>query len=60
MFGLAGLKAALGGLSAPLALEACAQNLGTAVAQFTGTAELQDDQTILLLRRQPASSLESA
>ena len=36
---------------AALPLEACAERVATAVRQFTATAELQDDQTLLLLRR---------
>jgi sigma-B regulation protein RsbU (phosphoserine phosphatase) len=51
MFGRERLAAALGAEAAPLSLEQWAERLRAAVRQFTGSAELQDDQTLLLLRR---------
>ena len=51
MFGVERLREALGGPRAALSLEACDQAVRAAVEKFTGTAELQDDQTLLLLRR---------
>ena len=50
MFGVERLKAALGG-SAALPLADCAERARQTVARFTGGTELQDDQTLLLLRR---------
>ncbi len=37
--------------AARLSLEDCAERMRAAVRQFTQSAELQDDQTLLLLRR---------
>jgi serine phosphatase RsbU (regulator of sigma subunit) len=51
MFGLEGLKAALGGPAASDPLETRVENVRAALRRFTGSAELQDDQTLLLLRR---------
>jgi serine phosphatase RsbU (regulator of sigma subunit) len=51
MFGRERLAAALGAVAAQLSLEEWAERLRAAVRQFTGSAELQDDQTLLLLRR---------
>jgi serine phosphatase RsbU (regulator of sigma subunit) len=51
MFGVERLCAALGGPRTSLPLEECAAAAGAAVERFTGKAELQDDQTLLLLRR---------
>ena len=51
MFGLARLCEVLGGPNAALSLERCAEAASAAVQRFTGQAELQDDQTLLLLRR---------
>ncbi len=50
MFGLEGLCEVLGGARTSLPLQECAEETAAAVAQFTG-GELQDDQTLLLLRR---------
>jgi serine phosphatase RsbU (regulator of sigma subunit) len=51
MFGLEGLCQALGGPRTKLTLQQCAEEAAAAVARFTGQGELQDDQTLLLLRR---------
>src|SRR5262245_6902417 len=51
MFGLDRLREALGGPRARLSLEECAAAACAAVERFTGQPELQDDQTLLLLRR---------
>ena len=50
MFGLEGLCDVLGGPRTRLPLRECAEETAAAVARFTG-GELQDDQTLLLLRR---------
>jgi sigma-B regulation protein RsbU (phosphoserine phosphatase) len=57
MFGRERLAVALGAAAAQLSLEEWAERLRSAVRQFTGSAELQDDQTLLLLRREPVGSL---
>ena len=51
MFGPERLKAALSGAATSLPLAECAERVRQAVARFTGQPELQDDQTLLLLRR---------
>ncbi len=51
MFGVEGLCAALGGPRTAMPLRQCAEEVAAAVARFTGSAELQDDQTLFLLRR---------
>ncbi len=51
MFGLDRLREVLGGPRAALPLQQCADEAAAAVRRFTGQAELQDDQTLLLLRR---------
>lgn len=51
MFGVERLCAVLGGPRAALPLDRCADEATTAVQKFTGASELQDDQTLLLLRR---------
>ncbi len=51
MFGLERLCEVLGGPRTALPLEACADEASAAVQRFSGQAELQDDQTLLLLRR---------
>jgi sigma-B regulation protein RsbU (phosphoserine phosphatase) len=51
MFGLDRLCEVLGGPRTPLSLEACADEASAAVRRFAGDDELQDDQTLLLLRR---------
>jgi serine phosphatase RsbU (regulator of sigma subunit) len=53
MFGVERLCEALGGPRAELSLEACADEVSAAVRRFAGGDELQDDQTLLLLRRAP-------
>jgi serine phosphatase RsbU (regulator of sigma subunit) len=51
MFGRERLAAALGAAAGHSSLEEWAELLRAAVRQFAGSAELQDDQTLLLLRR---------
>jgi serine phosphatase RsbU (regulator of sigma subunit) len=51
MFGVEGLSEVLGGPRAAMPLRQCAEEVAAAVARFTGQDELQDDQTLLLLRR---------
>jgi phosphoserine phosphatase RsbU/P len=51
MFGVERLCAALGGPRMSLPLERCAAEASAAVQLFTGKTELQDDQTLLMLRR---------
>jgi sigma-B regulation protein RsbU (phosphoserine phosphatase) len=51
MFGKEHLCEVLGGPRTSLSLEACADEASAAVQRFSGQAELQDDQTLLLLRR---------
>jgi serine phosphatase RsbU (regulator of sigma subunit) len=51
MFGRERLAAALSATAAHWSLEEWAERLRAAVRQFTGSAELQDDQTLLLLHR---------
>jgi serine phosphatase RsbU (regulator of sigma subunit) len=52
MFGVERLCEVLGGPRADLPLDACADEASTALRRFAGKAELQDDQTLFLLRRQ--------
>ncbi len=51
MFGRERLCEVLGGANRSLSLEACADAASAAVRDFSGQTELQDDQTLLLLRR---------
>ncbi|MBI1915224.1 MAG: SpoIIE family protein phosphatase [Planctomycetes bacterium] len=51
MFGVERLSDVLGGRAASLPLPDCAEQVRQAVARFTASSELQDDQTLLLLRR---------
>lgn len=51
MFGKERLCEVLGGSHTALSLEACATEASAAVQRFSGQTELQDDQTLLLLRR---------
>ncbi len=51
MFGRERLCEVLGGSRTSLSLEACADEASAAVQRFSGQTELQDDQTLLLLRR---------
>ncbi len=51
MFGRERLCEVLGGARTSLSLEACAEEASAAVQRFTGQSELQDDQTLFLLRR---------
>jgi serine phosphatase RsbU (regulator of sigma subunit) len=50
-FGVDRLREVLGGPRTSLSLEACATEASAAVRRHTGQDELQDDQTLLLLRR---------
>ena len=50
-FGVARLCAVLGGPRTALPLDQCAAEASAAVRRFTGQDELQDDQTLLLIRR---------
>jgi hypothetical protein len=50
MFGVEGLQGALK-QCAGLSLAVCADRLRDAVRAFTGSRDVQDDQTLLLLRR---------
>jgi serine phosphatase RsbU (regulator of sigma subunit) len=50
-FGSARLRDAFGGRRCALSLEACAEQVRAEVEAFTGAPELQDDQTLLLLRQ---------
>jgi serine phosphatase RsbU (regulator of sigma subunit) len=51
LFGLDGLKKAVGGKQTELSLEESAAAAKKAVHEFTGKVELQDDLTLFLLRR---------
>jgi len=51
MFGVGRLAEALGGKQTALPLDRCAEELKAVVERFTNSAELQDDQTVLMLRR---------
>jgi|GEM_PF-1313670 sigma-B regulation protein RsbU (phosphoserine phosphatase) len=51
MFGKERLCEVLSGPCASLSLEACADEISAAVQRFSGQTELQDDQTLFLLRR---------
>jgi sigma-B regulation protein RsbU (phosphoserine phosphatase) len=51
MFGLERLCEVLGGAQTSMSLRACAEEARIAIERFTGQIELQDDQTLLLLRR---------
>src|SRR5262249_47994785 len=51
MFGVERLEAAPGGARPQPALKACADYAALAVERFIGSKELQDDLTLLLLRR---------
>jgi serine phosphatase RsbU (regulator of sigma subunit) len=51
MFGRQRLCEILGGPRTSLSLEACADEASAAVQRFSAQTELQDDQTLLLLRR---------
>src|SRR5207244_13586594 len=51
MFGVERLSEVLGGRATSLPLSDCAEQARQAVARFTASSELQDDQTLLLLRR---------
>src|SRR5262249_30079880 len=50
-FGIDRLREALGGPRTALPLPECAAAVTADIARFTGKAELQDDQTLLMLRR---------
>lgn len=49
-FGIDRLREAVGSSCPSLSLEACMNEASAAVRKFTGKDELQDDQTLLLLR----------
>ena len=51
MFGVQGLKGLLGGPQTRLSLEACAETVRRGLERYTGAADLQDDLTLLMLRR---------
>jgi serine phosphatase RsbU (regulator of sigma subunit) len=51
MFGVGRLAEALGGERTALPLDRCAEELRAEVERFTGSKELQDDLTLLMLRR---------
>lgn len=50
-FGQERLQEAVADLRTELSLETCAEQVRAAVERFTGTSDLQDDRTLLLLRR---------
>ncbi len=54
MFGLERLKAVVAGFDGTLSLAACADRARTALDEFRRSPEMQDDLTLLLLRRAPA------
>jgi serine phosphatase RsbU (regulator of sigma subunit) len=56
LFGVENMQREFGDCDPSLPLEECANRLEAAVQRFTGTGELQDDRTILLLRRTSASA----
>jgi phosphoserine phosphatase RsbU/P len=51
MFDLERLCEVLGGPRTALSLEQCAEEVSAAVSRFTGQTELQDDQSLFMLRR---------
>jgi sigma-B regulation protein RsbU (phosphoserine phosphatase) len=51
MFGVERLAEVLGGERTALPLERCGEELRAAVERFTGSSELRDDLTLLMLRR---------
>lgn len=51
MFGVRQLAETIGGTRTGLSLQACAQETRAALVDFTGRPDLQDDLTLLLLRR---------
>jgi serine phosphatase RsbU (regulator of sigma subunit)/pSer/pThr/pTyr-binding forkhead associated (FHA) protein len=59
MFGLDRLKDVVKGLDNSLPLEACAAQVKADVDRFTTAGELQDDLTLLFLRRLPSSMKKS-
>ena len=50
-FGLDRLREAVGGARTTLTLDACATETAAAIRRYSGRDELQDDQTLVLLRR---------
>src|SRR5262249_42585357 len=60
LFGVERLCQVLGGARAALPLDQCAAEASAAVRRFTGQDELQDDQTLLLLRRRGESPLAAS
>lgn len=53
MLGVERMQDIFAGSRAMLSLEACADEARAAIERFTGSSELQDDLTLLLLRRAP-------
>lgn len=51
MFGRKRMEEALGGQGSSSSLESLADRINAVVQEFSGSADLQDDQTLLLLRR---------
>jgi sigma-B regulation protein RsbU (phosphoserine phosphatase) len=56
LFGLERLQQSLAELESGEPIRACSERIYAAVDRFSGKGELQDDETILLLRRRPALS----
>jgi serine phosphatase RsbU (regulator of sigma subunit) len=59
LFGVERLRDALGGPGTCFTLPECAERAKAAVHEFTGKPELQDDLTLLLLRRVSGESKSS-
>lgn len=53
LFGLRNLQEVVGGSRTKLTLQSCADQVKAAVERFTGTTDLQDDLTLMFLRRTP-------
>jgi serine phosphatase RsbU (regulator of sigma subunit)/pSer/pThr/pTyr-binding forkhead associated (FHA) protein len=60
MFGVDKLREVLGGARTALPLQDCAEEASVIVQRFTQVDELQDDQTLLLLRRRAAAPSPAA
>jgi serine phosphatase RsbU (regulator of sigma subunit) len=59
LFGLKRLRDCLGGPAAALPLEETARRARAAIEQFAGSADLQDDRTMFLLRRVVPTAVEA-
>jgi sigma-B regulation protein RsbU (phosphoserine phosphatase) len=59
MFGLERVKDVVKGLENSMPLEVCAAEVKAAVDRFTTAGELQDDLTLLFLRRLPSAKKKS-